>query len=154
GIRLMLGTYQRINHGTFQVTLEAQRDGQWQMLASQLVQKETLGDMAIVSYTLPLPRPTAVTITERLRITVQSPDDGQANAITWWLNDKDIAREGFAALVNSEPQQGTLCFSVTYAHTSGRLIQFIGLVWERSTIFLNPRWRAALLFGLGMLLLG
>jgi hypothetical protein len=153
-IRLILGTYERVNHGTFQVTIEAQRNGQWQPLASDTAQKETLGNSATVSYGLPLSQPLVVTPSERLRITVQSPDDGSQNAITWWMNDRYPQHEGFAAFVNGEPQSGTLCFSVTYPRASGRLIQRIGLAWERSTVFLNPGWRAALLTALGALLLG
>jgi hypothetical protein len=153
-IGLVLGTYERIDHGTFQVLVEAQRNGRWQTLATKTVAKETLGNAATVSYALPFSPPLAVTMQEPLRITVQSPDEGQANAITWWMNDQETPREGFSMLINNEPQQGQLSFSVAYPHASGRLIQKIGLAWERSTIFLSPGWRAILLFGLGVLCLG
>lgn len=153
-IGLVLGTYERINHGTFQVLVEAQRDGQWQTLATRTVAKETLGNAATGSYVLPFSPPLAVTMQEPLRITVQSPDEGPANAITWWMNDLETPREGFSMRINNEPQQGQLSFSVVYPHASGRLIQKIGLAWERSTILLSPGWRVVLLLGLGILLLG
>jgi hypothetical protein len=91
---------------------------------------------------------------EQIRITVQSPDEGQENAITWWMNEREPPLDGYSALLNNEPQPGKLSFSVNYSRASGRLIQWIGLAWERSTVLLNPGWRAALLVGLGFLLLG
>ncbi len=146
-LEVLLGTYQRINHGTLIVTLAALHGATWHPLAMRTLAKETIRDnaFAAMSFTPPL----AVTTGERLRLTLQSPD-GPGDGVAWWTNP-DTVRDGSILAVNGGEQKGTACFAVTYVHPTGRLYRMVGPIWGRMTLFLNPGWRVFLLVGLATL---
>lgn len=146
-LAVLLGTYKRVNRGQIILTLAAQRDGKWQVLATETLTTETLRDdaFATVTFTPPL----AVQVSEVLRLTLQSADR-QENGVAWWTSP-DVSRQGFSLTVNGQEQKGTASFAVTYAHTTGRLFRMVGPIWARMTLFLDPGWRFLLLVGLAIL---
>ena len=140
---LLLGNDERAEDGAVRVTLEAQHDGQWQMLASETVQE---GDQRGAAFgTISFAPPLAVTINQPLRITAQLPV-ANAYPATWWVST-GFARDGFALSVNGIRQDNTLCFTIAYGRASGHLIQMLTPVWQRITIFLNAGWQVVLLLG-------
>ncbi len=148
-LAVLLGTYKGVNQGQIILTLAAQREGNWQILATETLAKETLAKetlrddtFATVTFTPPL----AVQASELLRLTLQSPDRLE-NGVAWWTSP-DVSRPGFLLAVNGQKQMGTASFAVTYTHPTGRLFQMVGPIWARMTLFLDPGWRLILLLGL------
>jgi hypothetical protein len=147
---LLLGSDERAEAGAVRVTLEAQRDGQWQMLASETAQE---GDQRGATFgTIAFSPPLAVTINQPLRITAQS-SPADTRPVTWWVST-GFARDGFALSVNGSRRDDTLCFTIAYGRASGRLVQMLKPVWQRISIFLNPGWQVMLLFGFALIAAG
>lgn len=149
---LFLSRYGSVTRGSFLVTIDSQLGEQWQPLASESVPIAALRDRPTDPYAFRFRQPLAVTMDQRVRITVQSPEGDATNAIQWWSNP-DFTHEGYAARVNGKQQEGILCFTVTYEPAIGRLIQVLGPAWTRATIFLNTGWQVMLLIGLGAIAL-
>lgn len=146
-VALLLGTYRRTNHGTAQVSVQANSDGAWRTLATQPVDKEKLQDNAFATITFS--PPLIVAKDQPVRIVLEA-DGGASDAIAWWTNT-GWKPDGYLLLFNGQEQEGTARFQVTYPPASGRLFRMLGSVWGRMTVFLNPFWRFVLLLGLGLL---
>lgn len=144
---LVLATYQRANSGAIKVMMQTQVNGQWQTLSSQTVEKTKLQDN--MPHTVAFDPPLVVKRGQIMRIVLQA-DGNEQNAITWWINPSD-QRPGFALFYNGDPLPGTAQFQISYARASGRLVEMIGPLWTRMTVFLDPLWRAILAVGILLL---
>jgi hypothetical protein len=145
---LVLATYERTNSGTIQVMLQTQTNGRWQTLGSRAVEKAALRDNE--PNTVTFDPPLVVKRGDIVRIVLQADGNAQ-NAISWWINPSD-QRPGFALFLNGAPLPGTAQFQVSYARASGRLVEMIGPIWTRITVFLSPLWRVILAVGILILL--
>ena len=147
-VALFLATYQRANRGTARIDVQMNVDGQWRILATATVPKESLHDNAY--YTASFSPPIPVEKGQRVRISLTA-DGGRNDAITWWTNttwDPD----GYSLTFNNQPQQGTARLRVSYAPASGYLPQMLPSLWARVTVLLDPLWRVVLILGLGALI--
>lgn len=147
-IALLLATNQRVNHGTAHVTVQANTHDKWQNLAIETIEEETLQDNAF--YTLSFSPPLRVMNGQPLRIVLQA-DGGAGDAIAWWT-DTNWKPDGYMLTFNGTEQDGTARFMVSYSPESGHLFQLLVPIWHRMTVFLDPIWQIALLFGFGSLL--
>jgi len=147
-VGLFLATYQRVNRGTARVDVQVNADGQWRILATAMVRKKNLRDNAY--YTASFSPPIRVEKGQRVRISLTA-DGGQKDAISWWTNTTWYP-DGYSLTFNDQPKQGTARIRVSYAPTSGYLLQIAPSLWARATIFLDPLWRVVLVIGLGALI--
>ncbi len=149
-VALQLGTYRRTNAGMLRVSVLAYQDAQWRVLAMQTLPTQTLADneFATITFNPPL----AVTLDQRLRLSVQSDAD-LARAVTWWVNP-DYAPAEYMLLVNDKPERGTARFAITFAPRQGQIATMLGSVVSRASILLNAGQRVALILAAVVLLVG
>lgn len=146
-IALFLGTYQRENHGSLKVTIQADAAGTWQDLATRTVDEAAIKDNAYQTFDF------SPTITVRKGQTLQllvTADGDANNAVTWWVNGS-WQPDGYALFYNGKPQAGAARFIVSYTAASGHLFEVVGPFWQRLTVFLDPLWQIVLVFGLCIL---
>lgn len=146
-IALFLGTYQRENHGSLTVTVQADMAGTWQDVATWTMDEAAIKDNAYQTFNFS----PAITVSKGQTLQILVTADSNANnAVTWWVNG-DWQPEGYALFYNGERQEGAARFLVSYAPAAGRLFENLGPIWRRLTIFLDPLWQVVLIFGLSVL---
>jgi hypothetical protein len=142
-LSLFLGATRRIDQGTMTVTLQTQENGQWTPIATQTIDEARLKDKSFS--TLSFAPPLAVARGQIVRIALAA-DPGADGAVTWYANSSWDA-PGFALFVNRDRQQGAGIIHVSYGRQSGRVVQMLAPLWDRTTIFLDPLWRVILALG-------
>lgn len=147
-VALLIGTYQRTNHGTARVTVQASIAGEWRELAAQTIAKETLQDT--MYYVISFSSPLRVSPGQPLRILLEA-DGGPGDAIAWRANTR-WDPSGYMLTFDGKEQEGTARIRVSYAPASGHLFRMLGPVRERLTVFLNPFWQFVLILGFGLLI--
>ncbi len=147
-VALFLATYGRANKGTARIEVRANVDGQWRLLATAIVPKDSLRDNAY--YTASFSPPVRVERGQHVRISLAA-DGGPKDAIAWWTNTT-WTPDGYSLAYNNQPQQGTARLRVSYAPKRGYLLQLLPSLWARVTVFLDPLGRVVLVIGLGALI--
>ena len=142
-VALWLAATQRTAHGTAHITVQRDVGGQWRDLGTQTF--ETQDAKADAYETVNFSAPLEVMRGQPVRITVTA-DGGPNDAIIWQVNPTSQP-DGYALIANDRVQQGTARFLVTYAPADGRIIQLIGPIWQRITVFLSPLWMMMLALG-------
>lgn len=140
-VALWFGTYQRANAGTLQFEIRANRNGGWQTLGMQTIEKASLHDNAY--HTFDFSPPLSTSAGEQFQIVVQS-DGTPAQAVTLFATTDWRQPGGYLLTVGDSPQPGTALFRVSYIRSSGHVFQMIGPIWRRSTVLLSVGWQIVL----------
>jgi hypothetical protein len=148
-LSLLLGVTQRLRQGTITVILQTQENGQWAPMATQMIDEARIKDNAFS--TMSFEPPLAVARGQIIRIALAA-DTGADAAVTWYTNPAWNTPD-FALFVNGDRRPGAGVIHVSYGRATGRVVQMLGPLWGRATIFLNPLWRVVLALG-GVALLG
>ncbi len=147
-IALLFTTNHGTNRNTVQVGVDANVSGQWQSLATRVIEKQSLQDNAYS--TLTFSPPLVAAKGQTLRITVRS--EGSPLDEIALAKNAGYRPPGYLLTINNQRDDGTLRFRVGYTPRTGRLFAMIEPLWGRFTLFLTPFWRVVLALGFGVLI--